>query len=88
MIDFATDTAKRVIDRSDLDDQRRLSQLFQLALARKPTDQEVDSILSYISSGASAEEESTAGKQTDQHFQRWVGVCQTILASSEFRHLK
>jgi hypothetical protein len=97
IIEFATATAERLLAEGQLDGAGRLDLLYQLALARSPTTEERDSVLRYLQAATSpdtliagtvktpnSEPATPAGSQRDA----WISVCQAVLASSAFRHLK
>jgi hypothetical protein len=89
MIEFASDTAKRLLSQSDLDDTQRVSWLYEVALAREPTESERDAILSFLSGRQDLVESSTeVGAEGERTQQAWLSVCQAILASSEFRYVR
>jgi hypothetical protein len=48
--------------------------LYELAFARKPTETEINRASAFLSPNASEE--------------RWTSLCQTVLASAEFRVLR
>jgi len=100
IIDLAAATADRLLADKQLEDAARLDLLYQLALARSPTDDERDAVLGYVqTTGRSAKvsadlivgsEQPTPENSTADATRReaWVSVCQTLLASSEFRHIR
>ncbi|MBI1310184.1 DUF1553 domain-containing protein [bacterium] len=100
MIEFATVTANRLLAEEQLDDAGRLDLLYQLALARKPTDDERASVLSFLKSTDSSRDQVLDAAATAEsansdsealghsHREAWVSVCQAVVASSEFRNLK
>ncbi|MDA1161518.1 MAG: PSD1 and planctomycete cytochrome C domain-containing protein [Planctomycetota bacterium] len=89
MITFANDTAGRLLSQKQMDDAQRLHWLYELALARKPTAAEQSVVLNFLA--GKHEFIETTGEtrsESDIHQQTWLSVCQAVLASSEFRHVK
>lgn len=54
--------------------KQRVQRLFELAYSRPPTRTETERILTFTKGEAAA--------------QRWISVCQTVLASAEFRYIR
>ena len=97
MIEFALATADRLLASEQLDDAGRLDFLYQIALARPPTIEERDGVLSYLRVAASSDAlaidtattpDSKPTGTVQMRRQAWISVCQAVLASSEFRHIK
>lgn len=89
MIDFARDTADRLLAQKEMDDIQRLNWLYQLALSRNPTSAEQTAVLNYLASeqGLVVKPDKTRSDKENIR-QAWLSVCQAVLASSEFRHVK
>ena len=97
MIGFALATADRLLADEQLDDAGRLEFLYQLAFARKPTAEERDRVSEYLQGTVDSDtvegrsEEIPDSETTTPARSRreaWAGVCQAVLASSEFRHIR
>ncbi|MDZ4406057.1 DUF1553 domain-containing protein [Prosthecobacter sp.] len=71
VIEQARHTAKRLLSGSS-DDRERIQRLYALAFARAPTSEEMQRALRFVSNG-----QETA----------WATLCQTVMASAEFRIL-
>jgi hypothetical protein len=80
----ASHTADRLLARDDWNDARRLEWLFELALARKPSDVELSELAQYL-----VEEQQQEGAPPEAaRRQAWVSLCQVVLSSSELRYVK
>jgi hypothetical protein len=99
MVAFAASTAERLLGDTQSDDAARLDLLYQLALTRSPTNEERDRLLGFLHAATSSNDPTSgAAEQTltttssspsaQSHRHAWVSVCQTVLASSEFRHIR
>jgi len=95
MIDIAQATATRLLAQTELNDTQRLTRLYQLALTREPTAAEQAVSLAFLTNARelkSARElkNSLSTQDTDDNNQRqaWISLCQAVLASSEFRHIR
>jgi hypothetical protein len=73
IIEQAGHLARRVTTGSK-DAPSRLTRLYELAFARKPTEIEIHRTAAFLGPNASEE--------------RWTSLCQTVLASAEFRVLR
>jgi hypothetical protein len=71
IIEQAGHLARRVSSNSSV--PARLTRLYELAYARRPTNNEIKRLSAFLGEDASAE--------------RWTSLCQTVLASAEFRIL-
>ncbi|MCB9940583.1 MAG: PSD1 domain-containing protein [Planctomycetaceae bacterium] len=89
MIEFASHTADRLLRDATIGDAQRLQMLYELTLARKPTEVERQTALSFLASEQGATN-SPSDPQSNAEISRqaWLGVCHAVLASNEFRHLK
>jgi len=78
--------AGRVLAKPDIDDAARVRLLFELAYARPPTAKEVER----VTAGVVVFEKEFAGEPDANKRRRkaWAAVCQTVLASNEFIHLR
>jgi hypothetical protein len=82
----ATEAAKRVLYEAATNDDDRLRQAFRLILGRSPTSEQRERSLAYLrqleklagDSNSSAEEKRVAA---------WSSLCQTLIASGEFRYV-
>jgi hypothetical protein len=83
MIEHAKHTANRLLANQELDDSQRLEWLYEMTLARRPTQAEQQVALKFLAS-----EQGLVEKTEDTNRQAWLGVCQAVLASNEFRHVK
>ena len=89
MIQFASDTTQRLLSQGDLDGTQRVSWLYEVTLAREPTENECDAILSFLSGRQDLRESSAEVRAEGERIQlAWLSVCQAILASSEFRNVR
>jgi cytochrome c553 len=79
----AVAVAKRVLDRADLDDTRRIQLAYRQLLTRPATAKECDRAHHYL-----AEYEAAAEKLVNPRLASWTSFCQAILASAEFRYIK
>jgi Protein of unknown function (DUF1553) len=72
MLEQARHTATRLLNDTSLaDDSKRLDRLYQRAFFRSPTPAEQSRALAYL---------KTSGPET-----AWTSLCQTVIASAEFR---
>lgn len=78
MIEQAGHLADRLAAEAGSDDAARLERLYRLTMARKPTEAERRDMLEFLHGASSV----------DDHARReaWLTVCQTVLASTEFRY--
>lgn len=89
MIEFATDTADRLLLDTNMDDAQRLGMLYELALSRQPTLAEQQVALSYLGGEQGLLEGSSQPRgEAEIDRQAWIGVCHAVLASNEFRHVR
>ena len=73
VIEQANHLAKRLEAGSSVPEQK-LRYLFQLAYSRQPSSRELDLMMGFVSGNTKAE--------------KWGDICQAILASTEFRHIR
>ena len=78
--------ATRVLARKELDDAARLKVVYQLALSRPATANEIERATSYITDYAAAASEEKSVQNPRQA--AWSSFCQALLASAEFRYLR
>ena len=72
-----------------MDDTQRLQWLYELALARQPTAAEQAAALSFLAGDQGLVENSEETRPEEElDRQKWLSVCQAVLASNEFRHVK
>jgi hypothetical protein len=72
--------AQRLLKQADLDDEGRIHSAYQLTLARKATDKEIDRVEAYLSD---CEASQRGSKEL-----AWAGFCQALLGSAEFRYVR
>src|SRR5581483_6762539 len=70
--------ANRLLAKS-MDDPARIDLAFRMAFARSPNAQERDAVLAYL---------HDAEKEAGSRNAAWTSVCQTLLASAEFRFIQ
>ncbi len=77
-----------ILEKNFADDRARIQYLYRSAFAREPTADELGDSLEYLDLGG--QRNTTAGfeQSTGAIFERWTNLCQTVLASAEFRYLK
>lgn len=80
VIDQAEALAVQVLSKPNLDDRQRVAQLFQRALLRSPSAQEIERTLATLQSISTILDES---EETERRI--WASVSQSLLATSEFR---
>ncbi len=78
--------ATRVLARKDLEDSARLKLVYQLAVSRPATAQEIERATGYITDYAAAASEEKS--ITNPQIAAWTSFCQALLASAEFRYVK
>ena len=89
MIDVAKDTVDRLLMQKELNDTQRLQWLYELALTRIPTEDEQSVALAFLLGKQElAEETGATSSEDDTHRQAWLSICQAVLASNEFRHVR
>jgi cytochrome c553 len=82
LADRAADAlADRLLVRSNLDDSGRVRLLFEIAYGRPPSQGEVERLTKAVASFAKGEDAEARRKA-------WAIVCQAVLASNEFIHLR
>ncbi|MFM8272596.1 MAG: PSD1 and planctomycete cytochrome C domain-containing protein [Gemmata sp.] len=78
--------AGRVLARSDLDDSGRVRALFEAAYGRQPTANEVERVTAGV---VAFNNEFASEPDADRRKRKaWAAVCQAVLASNEFIHLR
>ena len=89
MIDFSRKTANRLLEDKSLDHAQRLNRLYELALSRKATKTEQAAVFTFLAGDQGLVQISKDTlSETEQQRGAWLSVCQALLASSEFRHIK
>jgi hypothetical protein len=86
VIQQSTETAKRVLKEAAANDDERLRYAYRLILGRSPTSEQRERSMSYLKqieklvaeNNSSAEEKKVA---------MWSSLCQTLIASGEFRYV-
>jgi hypothetical protein len=79
MLKHSKKMAESLLGRTDLDDQARIRDAYERALARQPSSQEIDQALTFISR---MEQEWKGNKVS-----AWQSYCKSLLASNEFIYL-
>ena len=77
--------AKRVLSDADLKQPARIDLAYRLALGRLPSEKERSRIEGFLKDYLQSLEQ--AGHTDGSRFAAWSAVCQTLLASAEFRYL-
>jgi hypothetical protein len=62
---------------ASMSDAERVDQAYLAAFGRRPTDEQRDRALAYL----------TSGKQPPQRLAAWTTFCQSLIAAAEFRYL-
>jgi hypothetical protein len=89
IIEFAKDTADRLLSQKEMDDRQRLQLLYELALTRRPTEQEQAIALTFLGGEQGLVDQANAARSKDEgKRQAWLSICQAVLASNEFRHVR
>lgn len=74
--------AERLLAHRNWNPEQRIRRAYQLALSRRPTEQELDQAAGYLNRQGSRSE-----RETEPVPQRWSAFCQALFASAEFRYL-
>jgi hypothetical protein len=85
IVEQARHAARRLLDDAGMDDAGRIGRLYELALAREPLPEERTRLLAFL---AKEHAEATAGQNINVRLERWVSLCQAVLASAEFRYVE
>ncbi len=85
MMEYAKHTAIRLLENEKLNDGKRLSWLYELTLARQPSEREQQIALNFLTQ---EQELGGASSGSESYQQAWISICQALFASSEFRHVK
>jgi hypothetical protein len=90
IVDQSRQAAARLLDEQSLDDAGRVHRIYQRALARSPTADELTRSLRYLAEPESVAIDPKAAPPTDEQLrlERWTSYCQTLFASGEFRTLR
>jgi len=89
MIAVAQQTADRLLAEKALDNTQRFELLYELALSRKPTSVELATAFDFLKGEQGLlEQPSETRSEAEITRQAWLSVCQVVLTSSEFRHVK
>ncbi len=89
MIKFASDTADQLLAKTEMSDTQKLEWLYEVALSRKPTPAEETITRKYLVGDQGLISKSDKGSsEMEITRQAWLSVCQAVLVSSEFRHVK
>ena len=89
MVEFAQDTANRLMQRKGLNDAERLEWLYEITVGRKPSLKERALALIFLTGEQGLLKQPNEARTVDEvNRQTWLSLCQAILASNEFRHVK
>lgn len=91
VISHSMDLAKRLLDEEDMEDAGRVELAYRLTLSRKPTQEEVDSSLSFVEETAESlggEPGTLRTKDAMPTVKAWAGLAQALFASAEFRYVE
>jgi len=86
VLQAAETTANNLLTNSWLtDDKSRVDQAFRLMLGRPPDAQQRADVLAFLNNYAASLPSNTKDEQ--RRLEAWTSVCQTLLASAEFRYV-
>lgn len=89
IVELASLTAERLLAHQNFSDRDRIQWLFETSLARAATESETDAIMAYLDADQELQENIKTDSSPDDHQrQAWISICQSILASTEFRHIR
>jgi hypothetical protein len=80
--------AKRLLDRTGLDDSSRISLAFRLALGRSATEKEIVIAKSFLGDYEARIRVEAAETKIDARAAAWTSFSQALLASAEFRYVR
>ncbi|MFN0052940.1 MAG: DUF1549 domain-containing protein [Planctomycetales bacterium] len=82
--------ARTLLADQTLDDAHRLTQLYEQALSRRPTDHELARGLAFIEQYATAAQSRVGAAEgpEDNRRRAWQTLCRTVLASNEFVYVE
>ncbi len=86
VIQQATQTAKRVLSEAATNDEDRMLHAFRLILGRGPTSEQRERSLAYLRQMEKLAGDSTSSVD-EKRIAAWSSVCQTLIASGEFRYV-
>ena len=79
--------AERLLDRPSGADAARVDRAYLMALARKPTSDELQFSLDYVRNYPSSSLQKISGETTDHQLTAWQGLCRILMASNEFHYV-
>jgi hypothetical protein len=86
VVEQATATAERLLAKSDLsDDAARVDYAFRLVLGRPANSEQQAASITYLNDTAASL--ATSEKAEAKRLAAWTSLCQTLLASAEFRYV-
>ena len=80
--------AKRLLDRTGLDDSARINLAFRLALGRSASEKEIAGAKFYLGDYEARIREEGAETKIDARAAAWASFSQALLASAEFRYVR
>lgn len=80
--------AARFLAEETSDDRARIERLYRAAFTRQPTEAEVARALAFLADGTATDQTPRTATGAHTRLKRWTSLCQTILASAEFRYLR
>jgi uncharacterized protein DUF1549/uncharacterized protein DUF1553/cytochrome c len=87
MMDQGRSFAELLLGQQEADDAKRLETAYHRAFCRPPTTAEVSRALAYVEA-YSLDLEDTENDPAKRRLEAWRSLCQTLIASSEFRHIE
>ena len=79
--------AERLLDRLSDADAARVERAYLMALARKPTADELRFSRDYVRNYPSSSLQKISGETTDPQLTAWQGLCRILMASNEFHYV-
>ena len=86
VIQQSDNTARRLLNRDELDNLGRVKLTYQFILCRKPTEMEQSRAVDYINKTLQKLQQ-TKNSENKRHEIAWSGLCQALFATAEFRYL-
>ena len=84
VIEQAQHTAKRLFAHGDRSDAQRVTELFQIALARPPNAREVARAEAFLAEADELLLDPKSSSMPESRESRWTSLCQAVFASAEF----
>jgi hypothetical protein len=85
VLEQAESLAKRVLESGAADDKSRVNRVFEQTLSRPADSQELADVLAFVTSYTDSLPSDLKADQRE--LQAWTSVCQSLLASAEFRYV-